>query len=688
LILVLLLGLLACVGWAAPSLRAEEGVLGLALRWEEQLLVRLGGAGRPAFYVQSWPGPVELRELLAVEERGATRTLLFRTGDGRRAQVLWGPAEEETVRLVFRVEGKHRWERLGLRLSVTPEEGFYGLLECPVQGILHEFFPPKGGDFNLRGQSVWLYTLPTHSLYAPFFVSSQGWGLWVASSWPGLFRFATRRPTEVTLEYEGPELVVYLIPGPTPLEAVARYARLTGTSLRPPKWALGIWRWRDEVFHHPYLSDGSPNPLPFNAMVVEDVLVMEALGVLPTVYVLDRPWAEGTLGYGNLRFDPRRFPEAEAMIRWLRAKGIQPVLWIGPWLLDDLRREAEALGFTVERIVPFPPQAAILDFTHPAAVAWWQAKLRPLVEMGIAGFKLDRGEENTPDGFLLRGTYHDGTDYRAGHNLYPFWFAQAARGVFTQAGVSEFVLYYRVGWTGSAALTLVWGGDPHASFWGLRESVIALQRAAVLNFPLWGSNTGGYVGRPTRELFARWLAFSCFSPLMDLGPWGNLAPWAWAPDGASAHVTEKGYAFHPYYDTELVALLVFYGGLRQDLVDYLYAQAEEAHRTGFPIVRPMALTYPHDPDLRKRWDQYLLGPDLLVRPVWEEGAKVVEVRLPPGRWVDPWTGEVHEGPATLAVEVPLHRIPLFVREGSGLGSVLWGLEGRWAAAWAVARKAK
>ncbi|MCX7843998.1 MAG: hypothetical protein N2507_01310 [Candidatus Bipolaricaulota bacterium] len=675
-----LLGLLVLVAWAgwAAEVRLQESPFGLSLAWEGRELVRLGQGGRPAFYVQSWPGRVELRRLLSVREEPTGRTLVFRTSDGRRAEVAVSHAQEGTVRLTFRVEGKARWERLGVVLEVTPDEGFYGLLECPTQGLFHEFFPPRGGDLDLRGQTVWLYTLPTHALYAPFFVSSRGWGLWVESSWPGIFRFGTRKPTEVTLEYEGPALTLRLIPGPTPLEAVARYARLTGTTVLPPRWALGIWRWRDEVFAHPTLADGTPNPLPFNSMVVEDVLWMEALGVKPAVYVLDRPWAEGTLGYGNLQFDPQRFPHAGAMVRWLREKGIMPVLWVGPWLLDGLRREAEARGFTVRRVVPFPPGAALLDFTHPQAVAWWQEKLRPLVELGIAGFKLDRGEESTPDGLLLRGSYHDGTDYRAGHNLYPLWFAQAARGVFARAGVAEFVLYYRAGWTGSAAVTLVWGGDPHASFWGLRESILALQRAAALNFPLWGSNTGGYVGRPTRELFARWLAFSCFSPLMDLGPLGNLAPWAWAPDGAPAPVGPEGYGFRPYWDEELVALLAFYGRLRQDLVDYLYALAEEAHRTGLPLVRPMALAYPEEGELRRRWDQYLLGPDLLVRPVWEAGAKRVRLRLPPGRWYDPWTGRTHTGPAELEVDVPLHRIPLWVREGSPLGAALGDLEGRWA----------
>ncbi|MBC7093329.1 glycoside hydrolase family 31 protein, partial [Candidatus Bipolaricaulota bacterium] len=578
--------------------------------------------------------------------------------------------------------------RLGLALEVTATEGFYGLMERPAQGILHEFFPPREAGLNLRGQEVWLYVLPTHALYAPFFVSSAGWGLYVESSWPGIWRFGRDGrgrpdPTHVWIEYEGPELLFRIIPGPSPLEVVARYARTTGTTVLPPKWAFGPWRWRDEVWNLPNFFDGSPNPLPFNSMVVEDVLMMEALGIPCSVYILDRPWAEGPLGYGTLAFDPVRFPNAPAMLAWLREKGIHPVLWVGPWVTDPMRQEALSYGYHVRNAIPFLPEASLLDFANPEAVSWWQEKLTPLIELGVAGFKLDRGDEKVPDGFIFRGRYSDGTDYREGHNAYPLWFARAAHGAFARAGVEEFLLLVRAGWAGSSRYAVAWGGDPQASAWGLRESIIALQRAAAINFPIWGADTGGYVGRPTREVLARWLAFSCFTPIMEVGPTANLAPWAWVPDGAPAKVDAWGYHFRPYYEEELLAIWVFYARLHQDLADYLYALAKLAHEEGTPIVRSMALAYPDRPEYRDLWEQYLFGPDILVRPVWRVGEREVTVHIPDGVWVDAWTRREVTGPAAVTVEVPLHVIPIYIRAGSTVD--LRDLQVRWADAQARAR---
>ncbi|MCR4391700.1 MAG: hypothetical protein NUV94_02710 [Candidatus Acetothermia bacterium] len=302
-------------------------------------------------------------------ESGGEVCLTYRVTDGRVARVVLRMVEEGVVQVRFSIAGKARWERLGVVLEVGAEEGFYGLMERPEQGILHEHFPPRLSGLNLRGQTVWLYILPTHALYAPFFVSSRGWGLYVESSWPGIFRFGRDAlgrltPTQVTVGYEGPELVFRVLPGPTPLDVVARYARTVGTAVLPPRWAFGPWRWRDEAWNLPTFYDGTPNPTPSNSMVVEDVLMMEALGIPCSVYILDRPWAEGPLGYGTLAFDPVRFPNAPAMLAWLREKGIHPVLWVGPWVTDPVRQEALSYGYHVRNAIPFLPEASSTSRTQ------------------------------------------------------------------------------------------------------------------------------------------------------------------------------------------------------------------------------------------------------------------------------------------------------------------------------------
>lgn len=80
------------------------------------------------------------------------------------------------------------------------------------------------------------------------------------------------------------------------------------------------------------------------------------------------------------------------------------------------------------------------------------------------------------------------------------------------------------------------------------------------------------------------------------------------------------------------------------------------------MMRSMAMAFPDQPGLATINDQYLLGTDLLVAPVLDEGDSR-RVTLPRGRWTDFWTGDVVEGGQTKTVAAPLGRIPVYVRAG-------------------------
>ncbi|MDD2912743.1 MAG: glycoside hydrolase family 31 protein, partial [Candidatus Bipolaricaulis anaerobius] len=131
------------------------------------------------------------------------------------------------------------------------------------------------------------------------------------------------------------------------------------------------------------------------------------------------------------------------------------------------------------------------------------------------------------------------------------------------------------------------------------------------------------------------------------------------------------------------AIWILYARLHDDLRAYTYAQAVAAHERGTPIVRPLVFVHPDRPEYVDLWETYLYGPDLLVRPVWERGARSVTVHIPPGEWRDLWTGETWEGPRTIAVEAPLHVIPAYVRMGSELDHL--DLAARWVEAQKQAR---
>jgi alpha-glucosidase (family GH31 glycosyl hydrolase) len=202
----------------------------------------------------------------------------------------------------------------------------------------------------------------------------------------------------------------------------------------------------------------------------------------------------------------------------------------------------------------------------------------------------------------------------------------------------------------------VWGGDSPGSEGfgngpgtdlGLRGAIINQLRAAFLGYPIWGSDTGGYYQFKDREVFARWLEFSAFSGIMEIGGKGTHAPWDMPTE--------------PRYDTELIDIYRRYTRLRAHLQPYIVAAARDA-AVGLPIVRPLVFLDRRDRKLRDLWDQYLFGPDLMVAPVWKIGQREREVYFPRGRWRSFWNAdEQYRGPRTATVPVPLDTIPVYVR---------------------------
>ena len=108
--------------------------------------------------------------------------------------------------------------------------------------------------------------------------------------------------------------------------------------------------------------------------------------------------------------------------------------------------------------------------------------------------------------------------------------------------------------------------------------------------------------------------------------------------------------------------------LRYELLPEIYNVMHQASETGVPAFRPLVLEFPNDPGGVSRDDEFLIGSDLLIAPVLQEGAQEEEVYLPPGRWHDFWSGKIYGRPAkgasdtgaTVRYPVTLASIPVFV----------------------------
>jgi alpha-D-xyloside xylohydrolase len=559
----------------------------------------------------------------------------------------------------------------GISVKADAQEYFTGLTERVVDDENQRLNWKKGitEAMNMRGQQVEMKVKHTLGLYSPFFLSSRGYGLFTHGTWIGHYRFPEAgKDGRVEISFEGPSLAMTLYTG-GPAKVVSDHMMATGPQLLPPKWSLRPYRWRDDHFHRDTYYDGSPVNAPYNSEVVEDILMMDALGIPCGIYWVDRPWGLGEFGYDDLEYDPQRLPNTREMITWLADRDIRLMLWICPWAVGpNMEKEGYDNGYVIDTPnAKFPggQRRNCIDFTNPQAVKWWQSYLKKVLDDGVVGFKMDRAEERSRELYKTNQTVHDGRTGREVYNDYSRLYVKAASEICREVHGDEFVIFPRAGYAGSARYSCFWGGDSYGDQWGLRSAIIGGLKSSLIGFPVWGSDTGGYQyyekGKKSfrPKTGCRWLAFSCFCPIMQVGPTANKGPWD--------------------IDETLTAVWRMYARIHDDLLEYSYRHVKQTHETGMPVMRPLFLMYPDQPQAWENWQTYLYGADILVAPIWQEDDVVSQrVYLPAGeRWIDAWDpATVLDGGQTVTVECPLHKIPIFIRQGSKVD--LGDLNKRWA----------
>jgi alpha-D-xyloside xylohydrolase len=557
--------------------------------------------------------------------------------------------------------------RVVTTLRAAPGEHFYGLTEriADTRGP-SEIAPQEVGSLDRRGEMVTMAVLPTMSLYTPFFHSSRGYGAYVEGTMTGRYDIAKTDPNAVAIDFEfnprtGEHGIVYFVGGHDTL--LDEYTALTGRPFLPPRWAFLHLRWRDE---HRIAAPAQLDGVPMNADVVNDIAMYETLGIPAGSYEFDRPWTDGTTdynqpGFTSFRFDPVRFPNSDEMVAALQRRGYHVQVWVGPWALGENAVDAQRFGYYA------PRSTLLIDYTNPAAAAWWTARVQSLVDLGISGMKLDRSEFDrtelpiVPD--QATDVFADGRNGREMINAYTIDFARLHHDAFAARLGTDFFNYLRAGYAGSQQYGIFWGGDTPGrdSFGlgqptdlGLRSAILSLAHVAFIGFPIWGTDTGGYYQFGQRDVFARWLEFSALCPLMEIGGGnqggGQHAPWDMPTE--------------PHDDAEMIDIYRRYVTLHHELVPLFDSLAREAHASGRPLARPLVFDFADDPAVADLWDEFLLGHDLLVAPLWKDGARSRDVYLPQGEWVDYWNPtERVTGPTTVTADAPLDRLPLFVRAG-------------------------
>jgi alpha-D-xyloside xylohydrolase len=492
----------------------------------------------------------------------------------------------------------------------------------------------------------------------PFFMSTTGYGMWVDTTSAATFDMNASNDTDVIVDLTAERLRVVLFTGPEFPVILDHFTAITGRSILPPYWAFAPWKARD------YYQD--------ETQVKEDVDKNRALGLPASVILIDSPWETA---YNSYKFNPKQFEDPKGMVKYIHDNGYKLVLWHTPWtnLKSDAPGEAgfegkmeekaenydEAAGdgFFVKNADGTPyvahwwkGEGSLIDFTNPRAKLWWQDQVRQAIHAGADGFKDDDAEGS----FIGPVKFFDGSDARVMRNKYAVLYNNAVEDLIQKDLKGNGVLFARSVTVGANGLGMLWGGDNEANFSkenGLPTVLTAGLGAGLSGMPLWTSDLGGYertASTPDPALFQRWTEYAALSPVMEVMSNANLGPWDYDQK------TGKDQALATYRK---------YAVLHMSLFPYRYAAAQEAAKTGMPIMRALVLTNQNDSRARETKDEYMLGPDLLVAPVVDEGTQRV-VYLPQGEWVDYWTGAASTGAKTMAVDAPIDRLPLYVRDGA------------------------
>ncbi|MDD6667219.1 MAG: alpha-glucosidase [Lachnospiraceae bacterium] len=365
----------------------------------------------------------------------------------------------------------------------------------------------------------------------------------------------------------------------------------------------------------------------------------------------------------DFRWDPSLYPDLPNAIHAWAQEGIHFLGYINPYLAEGgkLYEEGKKAGALllnqageVYRMNSVSIYFGMVDLSTERGFNWYKDVIkRELLDFGLSGWMADFGEYVPADCCPASGE-----DPKLWHNRFPAEWARCNYEACREAGKSGQILYFmRSGATGSQTYTaLQWQGDQSVDWSehdGLPSALTGALSLTMSGYGLSHSDIGGYTSAygniRSRELFMRWAEFACFSPVMRTHE-GNRP--------------EENYQF--YNDEEGMNHFARMTRIHRDLKPYLQAIVEENHERGIGCMRPLVLHYEKDPNVRDLKTEYLLGPDLLVAPVMEEGADSRLVYLPARdgeRWIGLFDGKTY-GPGEFRMAAPLGKPAVFYRENS------------------------
>jgi len=577
-----------------------------------------------------------------------------------------------------------RWDGDAFRIykAMPLDEHYFGLGD--KTGPLDR----RDEAFTLWNTDAYRFQESTDPIYKsiPYFMTfraGRAMGVLLDNTWRTSFDFGKESCDAYSFGAVGGSIDYYVFYGPSPKQVVETYAWLTGTPPLPPMWSLGFQQSR-----YSYMTQ--ERVLEVAHRLRDDHIPADAIYLDIDYQDKNRPFT----------INKTTFPDFTGMIAQLKAENFH-VVAITDLHIADLPG-ANYLpydsGIAGDHFVKnpdgsvfsgkvWPGPSVFPDFTRQQTRAWWGTLYRELHHAGVEGFWNDMNEPSIFDsktktmpetvlhridepGFAARTASHAEI-----HDVYGMENSRATFEGLKQLDPEDrpFVLT-RASYAGGQRYAATWTGDNSSSWSHLRLATPMLESLGLSGFAFSGADVGGYAGTPTPDLLTKWFEVAAFQPIdrdhTEKGT-GDQEPWV----GGAEHESIRRHFIETRYE----------------LMPYLYTLAEQASRTGLPILRPLFLEFPdaaadrHPLDLdAAAASEFMVGSDLLIAPPpYGEELDSYAVEFPSADWFDYWTGEKVEMPRistaanadptavpgqqalpTIRVTPQLAELPVFVHAGS------------------------
>lgn len=508
--------------------------------------------------------------------------------------------------------------------SIQPTERIFGFGEAP-------------GPLNKVGQKLNLFVTdpqgpesPDMYKPIPFFFSNLGYGAFIHTAAPLTADVGQSYIGANKLFMKDEDLDMFLFWG-TPKEILSEYTALSGRPEMPPLWSFGTWMSRISYFSE---DEGR-----------EVAKQLRANKIPADVIHFDTGWFDVDWQC-DYEFSPARFKDPAKMIKDLDKDSFKICLWQLPYFVPG-NKYFETLvdeGMAVRNgRGTLPYEDAVLDFTNPKTVKWYQDQLGKLLEMGVGAIKVDFGEAAPLDGIYANG--------RSGlyeHNLYPVRYNMAVADI-TKKVKGDNIIWARSAWSGSQRYPLHWGGDAASTNTGMLGTLHAGLSLGMSGFSFWSHDMGGFVTSTPEELYRRWLPMGFLTSHTRAHGAPPTEPWL--------------------YNKEFTDYFRKCAEMKYSLMPYIVKEAEECAANGWPMFRALQVEFPEDPGVWQIEDEYMFGKDFLVAPLLTQ-TKKRSVYLPAGQeWVNYQSGKTYApGWHTLTPEGELDCI-IMVRKGAEIPTV-------------------